>query len=127
MSAEPSVPQGEARSGPLVRYEVRARVAPHRAQAYERYLREEHIPDLLRTGCFLEAEFCRVAGDAPDPGESVRFRSSYLAPDQEALDRYLSDHAPRLRAHALERIPDGLELERELWSVVERRLPGDGD
>ncbi len=121
-------------SGPL-RYEVRARVPAPQAEAYARYLREEHIPDLMDTGCFVEATFARLTDDAR-PAEatdaraggseegkaaaSVLFRSAYLAPDPSALARYLAEHAPRLRAHALDRFPGGLAFEREVWDVLER-------
>ncbi len=132
--------------GPI-RYEVTARVPLDAAAAYERYLREEHIPDLIATGCFVEAEFSRTgdldggAGGTSPQGSrpearaaltprmatpptasppAVTFRSAYLAPDRAALDRYLSEHAPRLRAHALERFSAGLTFSRAVWSVLER-------
>jgi hypothetical protein len=110
----------------VIAYEVRARVPVEQAEAYERYLREEHIPDLMATGCFEEAHFSRSeAGDpvsqaAGHPPTDVLFRSAYLAPDRAALDRYLADHAGRLRTHALARFPRGLAFERETWAVLER-------
>jgi hypothetical protein len=99
-----------------VRYEVTATVPRSLAAAYEAYLRREHVPDLMRTGCFMEAEFSRD----PEHGDAVRFRSSYLAASPAAFDRYLTEHAPRLRVHALERFPDELSFSRETWRVLER-------
>ncbi len=109
----------------MIRYEVRARVPAPLADAYARYLQEEHVPDLLETGCFVEAEFSR-AGASGDG--IVRFRSAYLAPDTAALDRYLREHASRLRSHALARFPEGLSFEREEWEVLRRwtHAPGSG-
>jgi len=108
----------------MIAYEVRARVPIDQAKAYEQYLREEHIPDLMATGCFEEATFSRSEGSgaAPEAGHpaDVLFRSAYLAPDRAALDRYLADHAGRLRTHALARFPRGLAFERETWAVLER-------
>jgi hypothetical protein len=146
-------PPGETAPALPVRYEVRARVPASLARRYEGWLREVHIPDLMATGCFVEAAFSRLRVPAPSPaspsgpdperpagsmagaGEGaeaeeargdVLFRSAYLAPDQEALDRYLARHAPRLRAHALEHFPQGLRFEREIWEVRERwRDPGE--
>lgn len=120
----------------MIWYEVRADVPAEHAAAYEAYLRKEHIPDLMETGCFVEAAFCQAelggepAGVAessrPSPGSRVRFRSAYLAPDREALDRYFAEHAARLRDHALRRFPEGLRFAREEWWELERWGRGRG-
>jgi hypothetical protein len=104
----------------MIRYEVRARVPASLADVYARYLVEEHVPDLLGTGCFVEAEFATEPGEPGEPGAAVRFRSAYLAPDRAHLERYFREHAPRLRTHALERFPDGLSFEREEWELLRR-------
>jgi hypothetical protein len=79
---------------------------------YERFMREHHIPDLLATGCFEQAELLRAA-----PG---RYRVRYRARSQEDLDRYLADHAPRFRAEFQDRLPSGVKLSRETWVDVQR-------
>ena len=117
----------------MISYEVTARLDKRIAEEYERYLREEHIPDLMATGCFVEAAFSRqeevkVANDDP----WVRFRSSYLAPDRAALERYFREHAEGLRGEALARFPAGLEPSRAEWGVLQRwraggETDGDGD
>jgi len=93
-------------------YEITATVEPALAAEYERYLRAEHVPDLLATGFFRSAVVERAAPD--------RVHVRYDAIDGTALDRYLADHAPRLRAHAAERFPRGVTLTRERWETVER-------
>ena len=95
----------------MVTYEITATVPPPLAEAYERYMRERHIPDLLATGHFVAAALARSA-----PG---RYRVRYEAPDQAALDRYLAEHAGRLRAHFAEHFPEGVELSREVWTALE--------
>ncbi len=94
----------------MVTYEVTATVAPSLAAAYEQYMRAEHIPELLATGHFTGASFARGSGG--------RYRIRYEAPSQEALDAYLRDHAPRLRAGFARRFPD-VQLSREVWQVVQ--------
>jgi hypothetical protein len=100
----------------VVTYEVTASVAPALAADYERYMRGRHIPDLLATGAFIAASFGRSADG--------RYRVRYEAPDAAALDAYLADHAPRLRADLASHFPDGVALEREVWAVVEAWGPG---
>lgn len=99
----------------MIRYQVGADVRAEDALKYEAYLRTQHIPDLLRTGCFTEASF-----ETRGPGQ---FRTVYLAPDEAALQRYLTDFAPSLRAHVLELFPVGLVLSRETWTVLEQWTP----
>ena len=36
----------------MVTYEVTTTVDPRLVEAYERFMRQVHIPDLLATGCF---------------------------------------------------------------------------
>lgn len=93
-------------------YEITAQVAPERRAAYEAYMRETHIPDLLATGCFDGASLLHA-------GEG-RYRARYETPTQAALDEYLRDHADRLRKHFTHHLPDGIELSREVWTLLER-------
>jgi hypothetical protein len=94
----------------MVTYEITATVRADLCEAYERYMRERHIPDLLETGSFAGASFSRSA-----PG---RYRVRYEAHDRAALERYLAEHAPRLRRHMTESFPEGVEISREEWDVL---------
>lgn len=109
MSTQPDPPRPEAGTG-MVTYEVTAGVREDLCPAYERYMQARHIPDLLATGHFVGASFSRSA-----PG---RYRIRYEARSRAALDRYLAEDGPRLRRHALEAFPEGLQLSREEWSVL---------
>jgi hypothetical protein len=92
-------------------YEVTATVRPDTVVRWEAYMREKHIRDVLQTGCFSRATLERAT--------SGRFRVIYEAPSREQLDRYLTDHAPRLRNDVHTHFPEGVELVREEWSQVE--------
>ena len=94
----------------MVIYEVTAAVELELADAYERFMTELHIPDLLKTGCFESASLERSM-----PG---RYRIRYAARDRESLDRYFSEHASRLRKDFVEHFPEGAELSREEWTVI---------
>ena len=95
----------------VVSYEVVATVDINMAEAYERYMRQHHIPALLATGCFLSAAFARVA-----PG---RYRMRYGSATAEDLERYLATFASRLRAEFVSTFPSGVSLEREVSEVLE--------
>ena len=95
----------------MITYEVTATVDPAITTEYERYMRARHIPDVLASGCFREATFGR--------SEVGRYRIRYEAPDRATLERYLAEHAPRLRADVEHHFPTGVTLTREVWDGLE--------
>jgi len=97
---------------PMIIYEVTAVVEAHLAEAYERYMRQHHIPDVLASGCFQSADFASAA-----PG---RYRMRYGASTDADLERYLATHAARLREDAASRFPEGVVLSREVWTAIQR-------
>jgi hypothetical protein len=94
-----------------VTYEVTTVVEPDLVERYERFMRATHIPELLATGCFHGAAFTRSG-----PG---RYRTRYEAPSEAALERYLAEHAPRLREDFAAHFPRGITVSREVWAVLE--------
>jgi hypothetical protein len=96
----------------MIIYEVTAIVEARLAEAYEGYMRQQHIPDVLESGCFQQAEL-----SAATPG---RYRIRYEASTDDDLARYLATHAPRLREDFASRFPEGVVLAREVWTVMQR-------
>jgi hypothetical protein len=92
-------------------YEITATVRADLAEKYETYMRETHIPDLLATGFFSGAKLTFAAEN--------RYRIQYEARDRAALDEYLNTEAARLRADFLAHFPEGIELTRENWEVLQ--------
>jgi Domain of unknown function (DUF4286) len=95
----------------MVTYEVTTLVQPHLVEAYERYMRERHIPEILGTGCFQGAVLTRAA-----PG---RYRVRYEARSDEDLERYLAKHAAGLREDFASHFPEGVTVSREVWVAVQ--------
>jgi hypothetical protein len=96
----------------MVTYEVTTIVDPSQVEAYERYMCEHHIPDLLGTGCFRAATFTR--------GAHGRYRTCYEAGSERDLERYMAEHAARLRADFGSHFPDVTVAAREVWHTVQR-------
>ena len=95
----------------MVTYEVTAKVGNHLSGEYERYMRDQHIPDVLETGAFTSASF-----QMSDDG---LYQMRYEPASREALEGYLNEHATRLRKDLLGRFPDGIEFSRHEWDLIQ--------
>ena len=94
----------------MVTYSIVARVRPDLVDAYESYMLDRHIPDLLETGMFTGASVSR--------GGSGEYRIDYFLHGRDEFDRYINEFAPALRAHFAEKFPVGVELDRSVWDEV---------
>ena len=97
----------------MITYEITAVVREDLIEAYERYMRERHIDDVLSSGAFAGAAFTRSG--------TGRYRIRYEAHDRASLDRYLAEDAPRTRADFARHFPEGVEVSREEWDLLAAR------
>lgn len=95
----------------MIRYEVMLECSVDTAPALERWMRNTHIPDILATGCFTAIHFDQSEG---------RFRTVYQAAAQPDLDRYLDQHATRMRESFHRQFPDGVAISRDIWEQLQR-------
>jgi hypothetical protein len=96
----------------MLTYEVTATVEERLRASYVEYMRGEHIPAVLATGCFAGAVF--------EQASDGRFRVRYQSPSQAKLELYMRDHTARLREEFSVHFPSGVVLFREVWSEVAR-------
>jgi hypothetical protein len=102
----------------MLSYEVTIHVEdPSLTDALERYMVEKHIGEVFATGCFRDAHFEQSAPDV--------YRSRYTVATQEELDRYLNEHAARLRADFLQHFPGGMRITRSVWTTCTFRTLAD--
>jgi hypothetical protein len=95
----------------MVIYEVTSDVPAHAIAAYESFMRETHIPQVLASGCFEGASIDRSL-----PG---RYRVRYVARNMDVLDRYLGTYAPQLRADFAAHLGSTVHVTREVWSELQ--------
>jgi hypothetical protein len=86
------------------------------ADEWLRWLREGHIADVLAGGA-SDAEIVEL-----EATNERSFEIRYHFSSREAFDRYIRDHAPRLRAEGLERfsVDRGIQYRRSVGVVAER-------
>ena len=99
----------------MIIYEVTTVVLADAITAYEAYMRDKHIPEVLATGCFLRATIERSI-----PG---RYRIRYVARNMDVLDRYLGSHAQQFRADFAAHLGSNVQVSREVWSELQQWTP----
>ena len=93
----------------MLLYEVNIQVEREIADAYRDWL-ERHVAEMLEIEGFLRAEI--FEGDAPDGYRG--YVSHYHLKNQAALDRYLAEDAPRMRADGTRRFGDKMQATRRV-------------
>jgi hypothetical protein len=96
----------------MILYEVVLQADPAMAPRIEEHMRRDHIPQIFATGCFERIHFARST--------AADFRTTYEARTQADVDRYLRDHAPRLRSEFQTVFPEGVTITRASWIIIER-------
>ena len=85
-------------------------------EAWLKWMKQKHIPDVMATGCFTENRFVRVL--EVDEEEGPTYASQYHADTKEDYLRYISEFAPLMRKDVTDNWGDQLSLFRSLMEVV---------
>lgn len=100
----------------MILYNVTVSVDPSVVEDWLNWMRSNHIPDVMATGCFVESRISRVNGDE-EGGET--YAITYLAPSQEKMDEYRDVHAPLLQKDHSDRFAGRFAAFRTFLSVIE--------
>lgn len=81
-----------------------------------KWLKEEHIPDMLATGKFSQARICKLVSAESIGG--ITYAVQYHTPDMATLEQYYQEDADRLRRESLEKFPDKFVAFRTELEVI---------
>ena len=97
-------------------YNVTVQVYKEIATPWLQWLVNEHIPQVLRTGCFSHYQLVKLLD--VDESEAITYAIQYYADSRELIDRYLNEHADELRQSGLEKWGDGYIAFRTIMEVI---------
>ncbi len=100
----------------MVIYNVTISIDQHIAVDWLEWMRSKHIPDVLKTGCFLECKLSKLNGHEEG---GLSYSVMYLAPNQDALDLYQNQYAAALQQEHLLRFDGKFAAFRTTLSVIE--------
>ena len=98
-------------------YNVTVKTDAAIADAWERWMLEEHMPELLATGLFTECRLSRLA-DTEDDDDSLTYSAQYTCPSRAEYERYIAEWAPLMRQKGLEKFGGGFIAFRSVMDVL---------
>lgn len=81
-----------------------------------KWMREDHIPQMLATGKFSTAKMCKVLVEEEMGG--LTYSVQYTTTSKEVLEQYYKEDAPRLRQEGLKLFADKMLAFRTELEVV---------
>ena len=100
----------------MLLYNVTVKVAAEIGADWLLWLQQEHVPEVLSTGCFRKATICRLLDT--DDSEGPTFSVQYLAETRNDYERYIQNHAPQMRQQSFDRWGDRFIAFRSLLEVI---------
>ena len=101
---------------PAVIYNVTIKVEAAIAESWLAWLKGEHIPEVLATGCFRAHRVVRLL--EVDDSEGPTFAIQYEAAGRDDYHRYIEHHATRLRDRSFQKWGHRFIAFRSVMEVV---------
>lgn len=101
----------------MILYNVTVKTDHSIAEAWLQWMKEEHIPEILATGCFTKASILRLleVDDSEGPTHAVQ----YFAESKANYNRYLDKFAAELRKKAFQKWGEKFIAFRSVMQVVD--------
>jgi hypothetical protein len=85
----------------MIIYNVTVKVETGSAKEWVEWMKKEHIPELMRTGLFLDYRLCRLLEQ--EESEGVTYTVQYFCDSMEDYNTYISEHSKKMRDKAFKR------------------------
>ena len=85
-------------------------------QAWLQWIKEEHIPDIISTGCFTHATVLQLLEN--DDSEGPTFAVQYFAESKALYNNYMEKHAAIMRQKAFDKWGNQFIAFRSLMQVI---------
>lgn len=97
-------------------YNVTIKVEAGIQEAWIKWLQEEHIPEVLNTGCFTGASILRLL--EVDDSDGPTFAIQYKADSKAAYNQYIEKYAGLLRQKSFDKWGNKFVAFRSFMQVV---------
>jgi hypothetical protein len=97
-------------------YNVTAKITPQIHTTWVQWMKDKHIPAVMKTGCFTGHRFARLLD--VDDSEGPTYVIQYFAENREDYERYIAEHASVLRKDVFDNWGANFVAFRSLMEVV---------
>jgi len=96
-------------------YNVTISVESSVHEEWMKWMQEVHIPDVMKTGCFIDNRMLKVL-NVEDEGVTYSVQYTFL--NMSDMEEYKAKHGARLQKDALDKFKDKLVAFRTLLEIV---------
>ena len=101
----------------MIIYNVTIKVEGTIAEAWLQWLLNDHIPDMMNTGCFTSHKVVRLL--EVDESEGPTYAIQYHAESKADYNRYIEMHAPTMRQRSIDKWGARFIAFRSVMQVVQ--------
>ena len=101
----------------MIIYNVTIQVEKEIAEPWLQWLQQEHIPEVMHTGCFLKYQLVKLL--ETDESEAITYAVQYYAASREFVDEYVNEHANLLRQNGIKKWGERYIAFRTIMEVVD--------
>lgn len=96
-------------------YNVTVNISPDIQHEWLNWMQEIHVPDVMKTGCFVDSQILRVLF-VEDEGSTYSVQYRFL--DMSDIERYQKEFAPALQAEHKNKFGDKYVAFRTILEIV---------
>ena len=100
----------------MIIYNVTIKLEEAIHQPWLAWMKEEHIPDVINTGCFTKATILRLM--EIDDSEGPTYAIQYLAENKDLYESYIEKFAPEMRQRLINKFGNSFVAFRSVMEVV---------
>ena len=100
----------------MIIYNVTIKVEHSIAAEWIEWLRSEHIPEIIQTGCFYDAVIYHLLDT--DEADGITYAVQYHATDHDAYKKYLQDYAAAMRKKSTDKWQNKFVAFRSVLELV---------
>ncbi|MEI8280067.1 MAG: DUF4286 family protein [Bacteroidota bacterium] len=99
----------------MIIYNVTVKVTHAIQEQWVHWMKQEHMPELMRTGLFIDSRLCRLLEQ--DDADGVTYIAQYFCDNMEYYNTYISEHAPLMREKGFKKFGDQFIAFRTVMQV----------
>ena len=101
----------------MIIYSVTLSLAPEIEKSWKDWMLSKHIPDVMKTGMFVEQKMTKVI-DGHEEG-AINYNIQYTCESLERLNEYQEHHAPELQKEHGEKFKQNFIAFRTILEIIE--------